>query len=178
MLFDILTLIIVAVGCFLGFRRGLMAQVGSVFGILAGIICCNIFGHEIAAHFLSEDDGVETLLLVNAMTYVSIFVVCYLLGRLCGHLIAGAMRVFRLGIVNRLCGAAFTVFEYLLVFSLLLNAFVGAFPNTRITSDYEGVKKFVLNLGPEVLGSETIGEIYDKVQNIISDNDAEPVANS
>ena len=44
---DIAILIVFAVSAVMGFRRGLIAQVGSVAAIIIGIIACRMFGAQV-----------------------------------------------------------------------------------------------------------------------------------
>ena len=169
MIFDIVCLVIALGGLFLGYRRGLLAQVGSIFGVILGIVCCQVLGSTVSLHFIDEGDSLDTILLTTILTYVLLFACAYLSGRFVGNIVARLLTTMNLGWFNKVGGAIFTMFEYLLVYSLLINAFIGAFPNSELRSDYEGVKKFVIDLGPDVLGSTTITEIYSKVGDIVSE---------
>lgn len=153
----------------LGYRRGLLAQVGSIFGVILGIVCCHVLGSSVAEHFIEDGDGVDTILLTSVLSYALIFVAAYLTGRFLGNLLSGVLQRLHLGIFNRIGGAVFTMFEYLLVYSLLLNTFIGAFPNTQLRTDYDSIKRFVINLAPDVLGSQTIGEIYAKFETVVTE---------
>ena len=165
MWFDIACLIIALVGFFYGYRRGFFAQAGSVAGIILGIVICNIFAGRVTDHFVNPDDSIATVLLTTVMVYVLMFVACYIFGRLCGSALGNIAKAVRLSCLDKIAGAVFTTFEYALVFSLILNAWIGAFPNTELRSDYSGVKRFVLNLAPTVLGSKTVSEIFTEAEN-------------
>lgn len=167
MWFDIICLIIVVIGFVFGFKRGFISQLGSVMGVVFGIICCNIFSDRLAARFIDPDDGPETVLLCNVMAYVVIFIGCYVLGRIIGSSLNVILKKIHLGFANRLCGAGFTTIEYALVFSILLNAWIGAFPGTELRSNYSGVRQFVIDLAPDVLGSPTVSDIYDSMENAV-----------
>lgn len=167
MWFDIICGLIVLVGFVFGYKRGFIAQVGSIAGVVFGIVGCNLFASRLAAHFSGPGDTMETQLLANVMSYVIIFAVCYIGGRLLGNLSAGILKVLHLGVLDRLCGAVFTMLEYALVFSILLNAWVSAFPNTVVWSDFEGVKLFVFDLAPTVLGSVSSGNFLEMMNNAV-----------
>lgn len=167
MWFDIICLIIVVAGLVFGYRRGFMNQMGAVAGVVLGIICCNVFSGDLAAKFSEPGDEPGTLLLNNVMSYVIIFAVCYLVGRLLGSIFSKGTRALHLGALNGLAGAAFKMAEYVLVYSILLNAWIGLFPGTELRTDYSGVKRFVLDFAPTVLGSETISEVYSSVQDAV-----------
>ena len=170
MIFDLVCLFIVLAGAVIGYRKGVISQVGSVCGVFLGIICCNVFAKVLAERFISPEDSLGTIMMVNAMCYAMIFVICYLLGRLSGKFISHVVKALGLGRINHICGSIFAMFEYVLVFSLMLNVYIGIFPDTSLTSNYEGVKKFVLNLAPDVLGSETFGDIYNSLDYSVVNN--------
>ena len=167
MLFDIICVIIIIAGLFFGFKRGFFAQAGSVMGVILGIICCNLFAEKLAMRFIEPGDSAESILLSTVLSYIVIFVCCYLVGRLFGSGLSTLFRTLHIGCVDRLGGAIFTMLEYTLVFSMILNAFVGAFPNTELRTTHNGVKSFVLNFAPRILGSETVNDVYDSVQTTI-----------
>lgn len=169
MVFDIICLIILIAGLVIGFYRGFLSQVSAFFGILLGIVCCNVFADKIAAGFIDPADSPQTVMLITVLTYVAVFVGCFLLGRIIGKLFKSLIKALRVGILDKMCGAFFTLFEYALIFSLLLNLWVSLFPTTVLRTDYEGVKRIVFNLGPEVLGSKTISDIYGSVHSAVHD---------
>ena len=163
MWFDIACCIIIAVGFVMGFRRGFLAQLSSIAGVILGVICCRLFAEKVAQYFTAPDAAFATILLINVLSYVIIFILCYVTCRLVGSLLAGGFKALHLGFANRLCGAVFTTLEYTLVFSMALNAWTGVFPDTAIDTDYKGVRRFVLNFAPTVLGSPTVAEIVAAV---------------
>ncbi len=167
MWFDIICLIIAVAGLVFGYRRGFMNQMGAVIGVVLGIVCCNVFSDELAAKFSEPDDDPGTLLLNNVMAYVIIFALGYIAGRMLGSLFSKGTRALHLGGLDGLAGAAFRMAEYVLVFSILLNAWISVFPGTEFRSDYKGVKRFVLDFAPTVLGSETINDVYSSVHDAV-----------
>lgn len=161
---DILCVIIILIGAFFGYRRGFMGQVGSVIGLILGIICCNLFAHSLAQTFTETTDEAATVMWNNVMAYFIVFAIAYIGGRLIGSLFTRAIKAMHLGIVNRIGGAVFMPLEYLLVLSIILNAWIGVFPQTQLRSNITGVKEMMLNLAPKVLGSPTVNDIFDKVK--------------
>lgn len=166
MWFDIVCIIIIVAGFAFGYRRGFFAQAGSVFGVLAGVLFCNLFSERLAEHFIEPGDDAATVMLSTVMSYVIVFLGCYVGGRVIGSALRSLFKAIHLGPLDRLAGAVFTMFEYALVFSMLLNAWVGAFPDTKLRTQYSDVKEFVLNLAPNVFGSSTVREIFGSVKNV------------
>lgn len=161
---DILLIIIIALGIFFGYRRGFMAQIGSLLGLILGIVCCNLFASRLAATFTETTDDAPHLLLNHVMAYIIVFAIAYIGGRLIGSLFSRAIKALHLGIINKIAGAIYMPVEYIFVLSILLNAWVAAFPNTGLRDNITGIKEFSLNLAPDVLGSPTVSDVFDKVQ--------------
>lgn len=161
---DILCLIIIVLGLIFGYRRGFMAQIGSALGLILGIVCCNLFASRLAATFTETTDDAASIMLNNVMSYIIVFAIAYIGGRLIGSLFSRAIKAMHLGIINKIAGAVYMPLEYLLVLSIILNAWVGAFPNTSLRNNITGVKEFMLDLAPKTLGSETVAGVFEKVK--------------
>lgn len=165
MWFDILCALIVICGAFYGYRRGALSQLGAIFGVVLGIVCCHAFASPLAYHFVKTTDSIETVIMAKVLANVVIFVVCYIVGRLLGKTLTSITRTLHLNIFNRIGGMIFTVVEYLLILSLVLNVFIGFFPDTKISTRHSTVKKIVLNFAPKVLGCPEVADFIGSVKN-------------
>ena len=58
-----------------GWMRGLVRQVGTVAGIILGIIVCRVFGAEIADYFVSR--GADHASIARACVYAVLFVIVF-----------------------------------------------------------------------------------------------------
>lgn len=163
MWFDIICIIVILAGFTFGYRRGILAQTGSIIGVVAGIILCRVFAGSLASGLVSADKSVQSVLVANIMSYIIIFAACYIVGRLLGTAAGGLLKALKLGIVDKFAGAVFTAGEYLLFFSLLLNAWIAAVPSTRILSDYDGLKEFAIGFAPAVLGNQYVVHTFRTV---------------
>lgn len=163
MLFDIICLIIIVAGFVFGYKRGIIAQIGSIIGISLGIVFCHIFAGRLAESFCDPSDDISTILLAKIMSFFIIFAICYIGGRLLGTAASGIVKTIHLGFLNKLLGAVFTMAEYTLFLSLILNAWIAAFPATRILSNYDGVKQFVIDFAPDILGNSDVTDIFSKL---------------
>lgn len=177
MWFDIICLIIVLAGFVIGYRRGFLAQMGIVLGILGGIICCNLFAGQLAEKLSGSADNNSTSILNHVMAYVIIFVGCYILGRIIGSSLSKGTRSLKIGFVDNVLGAAFKTLEYILVFSIVLNVWISVFPSTKFFSNYTGVKSFVLGFAPTLYGSPAVTDLYstfhEAVSNTAGSNDTD-----
>lgn len=170
---DIIIVIILLAGIVLGYMRGFMSQIGGFIGILLGILCCRLFGGPLADKFAAEGDSIGSLLLGQIMAYAIILIVCYIIGRVLGKLLSGTLNVLHLGAVNRIGGAIFTPLEYLFALSVLLNLWLGVFPDTTLRSNYEGATGFVIDFAPKVLGSKTAQNIINAADRLNPQNSSE-----
>lgn len=168
MWFDIVCVVLLLTAVVNGYRKGVLSQLGAVVGVVAGILFCNLYAGRLADYFAGENPGAMTRMLDNAMAYVLIFTICYVIGRFFGKTLAHSMRALSIGFIDRLAGSIFCVLEYFLVFSILLNAWIAIFPDTKLRTNYTRVKTLVIDFGPAVLGSSTVSELYGSVENAVN----------
>lgn len=112
---DIILAIVLAFGAVQGFRKGIIAQLCGIVGVLLGAWLAFKFGAK-----LGDWIGVE---LNEVVAYVIVFLVAVLVAGLMGRIAAAVLKATGLGIINRLGGLALSVVEYALILSLLLGLF-------------------------------------------------------
>lgn len=101
---DIVIIIMLLGGLVIGFRKGLVASLGALGAVLLGCVAC---------HLLGTGRGVPANMLI--------FVVTYVLVLLLSRAIRSLVHAVALGFIDRLGGALFVAFEYMLGLSVLLN---------------------------------------------------------
>ena len=163
---DTFLLLVIVAGALHGLRRGFSGLLGAVAGTVFGIILCHAFGDNVADWFNAPDDNFQTRLLHSVLSYGIIFVGTVVAGRLLSSVLAGLIKAVHMGWANRLAGAAFMVLLYTVMLSMALNLWVSVFPDSQLRSGNDKVAETVLDLGPRVLGSETVSEIYDSVHSL------------
>lgn len=168
MLFDLVCILIIIAGGYYGYRRGAISQLGSITGVLLGIVCCNIFATRFAEAFIDEGDSLDSILLCYVLSYIVIFVICYIAGRFVGSSLSSIAHKLHLTLFDRIFGCAFALLEYTLIFSLVLNIYISAFPNAKLKTDHGGIKNVVLNFAPVVLGSPTVNDIYNSMHSFVA----------
>ena len=112
---DIILAIVLAFGAVQGFRKGIIAQLCGVLGVLFGAWLAFNFGAK-----LGEWIGVE---LNDIVAYVIVFLVAVLVAGLFGRISAAVLKATGLGIINRLGGLLLSVVQYALILTLLLGLF-------------------------------------------------------
>lgn len=169
---DILILIVIAIAAISGFRKGLISQLGSVLGIIAGIIVCRLFGSEFADFLdLNLSDATtsaeSSAYLNSAIANLILFVATYLAARLLSGIISNVASGLCLGIVDRIGGVVFAIFEWLLGLSLILNLFQAFFPDTHLVTSSSGIAdEYIMDLAPSILGSETAQEMFSTIDEL------------
>lgn len=173
MALDIFILALVVVGGILGYQRGILAQVGSIVAVLAGIVAARMLGPRLVAWFAGAGEpGVVDIV----SGYGLVFFLAYLLVWLVARMVRSAFRTVKLGVVDKLAGALFRIAEWLLLLSLALNFFIivtsGKYAIREAAKPWRG---FVIDFAPEVLGyvadfaHNNVG--FPDVNSIVNSND-------
>lgn len=151
--FDILLLVIALIALAIGFHRGIITQIGSLAGIIVGIILSRITAPWVAQ--LIAGDAIPSYpetVVAHILMFVVGFLGCWALARLFRSL----THALHLGFIDRLAGALFTLLEWLLILSLALNLYLALRPETDIStfSSLADGQAFILlrNLAPTLTG--------------------------
>jgi membrane protein required for colicin V production len=115
---DILVIIIFALSMLWGFMRGFIKEAVSLISWIAAAIIASTFASPLAQHFGSTTTAVQSAvgsatlaqpisLAAIAISFVVIFVAVLFAGSIIGYILAGAVSVTGLGILNRILGAGF-----------------------------------------------------------------------
>ena len=148
--FAIFILIVAAAAAILGFNKGMLAQIGSILAFVGGVMACRIFGPAVAGLFsTSEEPGATGI----AIAYAAVFIVAYIAIILLFRLLRGAVHAVRLGILDRLAGAAFKTFIWMFMLSIALNIFATLNPKGTLTDTSAHPRRaFILRLAPDICG--------------------------
>lgn len=152
-LLDILLIIVAISAIIRGFSAGLITRAGSVAAIVVAVLGSRLFGPEIynrwGAGFSSEHDSLGLV-----VCYVLVFAVCYFGVRLAAHLIRGAVHTVNLGIFDRLGGALFSLLEWMLAVSLVMNLYaaIASSGASAFTGPGHSLRQAVYELAPAVTG--------------------------
>lgn len=151
---DIILLIVFVVSVALGFRKGMIVQAGSLGGILLGVLLCHIFGDRCAAMIAGAGEAPTYVDCVLAN--IIMFVVGYLSVRAVAHFCKQLTHALALGGLDRLGGAVFSLFQWMLVLSILLNLWQMVKPSTNFlamsTLGNGHAIEAVMGLAPGLLG--------------------------
>lgn len=173
---DILMILIFIVSIIYGLRRGVITQLGSVGGVIVGIIACRLFSAPLTRFFAGDSPDANDMYVSGVFADVLLFIVGYISARLVANLVKTVTRSLHLTVIDRVAGALFSLFEWFLIFSLLLNIWQAFRPDIDVTAGSRiadgRAAEAVKDLAPKVLGSETFKDFVTTVANVGKENHA------
>ncbi|HAP29472.1 MAG TPA: hypothetical protein DCR26_05055 [Porphyromonadaceae bacterium] len=153
---DIIILLVAAGSLAYGWWRGIIVQAGALGAVLFAVLLCRLAGAPLAQ--LIAHGGVPDMM-DRTLAYVLVFIIGYVSVRLLCRLIKSVAHSLNLGFFDRVIGAVFSLFQWMLVLSLALNFWLVLSPDTsyaRLSHLAGGrVALFIVELGPAVLGWAT-----------------------
>ena len=155
---DIFILIVFVVSVAWGFRKGVIVQAGALGGLILGVLLCHIGGDYIAAMIASKgaDAATQPGYVDKVMANIILFIIGYLSVRIVAHFFKTVVRSLSLGVLDRIAGALFSCFEWMLALSILLNLWLLVKPATPFlamsTIGNGHAIEAILSLAPALLG--------------------------
>lgn len=151
---DVLILIVFIGAVAVGFWRGIIVQVGAVGALIFGVVVCRLFGAQLARAIAGAGTAPDTMDVVLAK--VILFVAGYLGVRLVARLLKKTTHALSLGALDRLGGVVFSIFQWMLVLSILLNLWMVVKPEPPVaqlsTLANGHAAETIVGLAPAVLG--------------------------
>ena len=114
-LIDILLAIPLLFFIYKGWKKGLVREVATLVGLLAGIWACVHLSQQVAVWL--NLDSENAILIAFIVTFVAVLVLTYLLGRC----VEGLLKAAKLSLLNRLAGALLGAVKALCILAVLLN---------------------------------------------------------
>ncbi len=169
---DIILLVVVLVAAIYGYYKGVVSQIGALAGIVIGVVCCRLFADDLTSFFNglfidSTSTNSSAKFLNSIISLVVLFLVGYLGARWMASLLSTVLKKIKLGTINRVIGVIFAIVQGLLILSLALNLWIAIFPNSKVfASSVEGIEERVINLAPDILGSDTAKEFLETANDL------------
>jgi uncharacterized membrane protein required for colicin V production len=150
---DVLILVAFIGAVAIGYFRGIIVQVGAVAAIIFAVVLSRIGGEWLSAQ-LAGAEGPSVMDLVEAKAIL--FIVGYLTVRIVASLFKRLTHALSLGVIDRLGGVAFSLFQWMLVLSLLINLWLVIKPDASLaemsTLANGHAAEAIVELAPAVLG--------------------------
>lgn len=150
---DILILVVFLASAGYGFYKGMIVQVGALAAIIFAVVVCRVCGSWMAGVIAGPDSVTATDVVIAK---VILFIIGYLSVRIVAGFIKRMTHALALGALDRLGGAIFSIFQWMLVLSLLMNLWLVVKPDPPVeqmsTLANGHAAPAILHLAPAVLG--------------------------
>lgn len=150
---DVLILIVFVAAVAVGFWKGIIVQAGAVGAVVFAVVLCRIGGAALAGFIAGEEPPSEV---DTVVAKVILFIAGYLAVRVVASLFRKATHALSLGTLDRLGGVVFSVFQWMLVLSLMINLWLVIKPDPPLeelsTLANGHAAPAIVRLAPAVLG--------------------------
>jgi len=166
--FDYVLLAIAVTALITGAMSGLLRRVASIVGLVAAVAVCWFFGDRIAAAV--AEIAPEQPELMRIVAFALVFVLVYLLFRLLGGLFRSALSALKLGPLDRLAGALFSLFLWMLGISIVMNIYMAAAPASApaLVRKDRPWRQTVASVAPAVLDRVASWHNFEAIGDVIS----------
>lgn len=165
---DIIIIVVFFGAVIYGYWKGVIVQIGSLAGILLGILACRLFGPWLAGVLggaTGDSQSIDMAYVNGVVANVVLFILGFICAKLVARLIKTVTTAVKLSIVDKLLGVVFCLFEWFLVLSILLNVWQVLRPGVNVvgssTLGQGRAARAVMDLAPAVLGNETAAAIFE-----------------
>lgn len=167
---DIFIILIAVMSILYGIKRGMLAQLGSLAGIIAGIILCRLLGGSLSETFAGNNPTADDVYISGVFTNLTLFVIGFAGVKIFAGFLKDITHSMMLSTFDRIGGGIFSFFEWFFFLSLLLNAWQAINPDRPIIESARTLRgapaKFIMDLAPRVAGSETAHILFSRLNEI------------
>lgn len=155
---DIVILIIGVIAMILGYRSGLVRQIGSFVAFLLAVIACRMGGDlalrigSVLLHVQPDSGSAISCTTVSVVGYIVIFIVVWLAVWVVARLFHAVITAVKLGVLNAVLGALFMSLKILMVVSIVLNVWLVLDPGCRPVASGGFVTHWTVGLAPALMG--------------------------
>lgn len=165
---DLLIIAVFAGSILFGIYKGLIAQLGILGGIAAGIIACRLAGDKVAsliATITNATPGNPTDAYIDSMAaHLLIFFVVFGAVVWLSLMMRKIVSTLCLSVVDRVAGMLFSLFSWLLALSLLMNIWQVAHPDDNLSAKgrLNGGRavRSMMDFAPDILGGESPTQLF------------------
>lgn len=148
---DIVILIVLVLAVIVGFSKGFIKRIGTIAGFILGILVCRFFGDTVAGFFVVDTPHAT---LFRIIIYVILFVAVFVCVRLVAKVLCKTLSMLRVRALDRICGAIFSFAAWVLIISVLFNAYFAVFPakDDGFYSQSKPWRAAIVKVAPKVFG--------------------------
>ncbi len=148
---DIILFLIAILSLVYGAYRGIIRQAGSIAGLVLGVIGCRLWGDNISRLFIGQ--GSEHGAILTALAYIIVFIGIYIVVNIAATFIGKTAKAIKLGFIDRIGGALFSLCLWMLIASICLNIYFTIYPPDKETfCSGKEYRTEIVSLAPKVLG--------------------------
>lgn len=155
--FEIFLLVFSLIAIVWGAITGIIAQLGSIAGIIVGVLACRLFGTAAAGWLASLADSGSSRTLLTVIAYIAVFVAGYFAAWGVFRLLKIAAKKMQIGVLDRLAGAAFKLFLFIFCLSMALNLWGALAPELLPKGVWA---QRVEKVAPRMLGAAANAKIF------------------
>ncbi len=159
---DIVILAVFILSAVMGFRKGLIKQIGSVAAIFIALVACRVFGPQLSEIVLAsagEDTSSMSRYCSMILANAAIYIVVYYAVIFVAHLLKTVTHTLMLGPLDRIGGALVNVIKWFMALSVALNLYITLFPSNKLVEkshlDSGRPLTWILELAPAAWGAFT-----------------------
>ena len=161
---DIIFLVLIALACFKGLRRGLIMAIFTMLGVFIGLVVALKFSAFAATKILVYTGDAKWLPFIS---FAVVLIAVNIIVRLAGRLIEKSFQIVMLGWANRLAGALLYIFMYSIVYSIFLFYAVQIHFIKPETISSSIVYPYLQPLGPAII--DRLGTVIPWFKNTIGE---------
>lgn len=170
--YQLLVIMALVLGGYLGYRRGFTGQVSSLTGMAFGVVGARLLSPSLTLWLIGEypslAEHVDPLFLPETLATALIYFGFLSLFMLLDAALYRIMKVLGKGVLNGVAGLFLGVMRYAMVVSILYNLVIGFDNNSvllKYADDNDGnLSEVVMLLSPTLLGCESYEQLAHKLQ--------------
>ena len=169
---DIVILAVFAGAVITGYRKGFIAQAGSLAAIVVAIVACRLLGPAVTDFILANHEGEISSVqryCTSALAYCGVYIVAYYAVILVVKLLKLIVHTMLLGPLDSIGGALVSLLKWFMALSIAANLSIALSPNGNwLTTSTLGSGRpvhWVVKLAPNVLGIVSEQLHFDSLYN-------------
>lgn len=180
---DIIIILILLWGAWRGWKAGLIKELFSTVGIVAGLVVATLFYKNLGEHFSPAlGSGSLASYIGCVLAFVLLWVIVPILFGIIANILTQAVKCLCMGPINSLLGLVVGAFKYFVLISFVFSAMSYAGIISEQKKQSSKFYPYITVLGKLVLGDSTIadesGELEDKTVIIKFDRNSEDKNNA
>lgn len=149
---DLIILGILLIAAVMGAVKGFIGQIGTLAGIILGVIACRMFGGAVADMIVGSGTAHEGV--YRAVVYILLFIAVYFVVFFIARMFSNLLSAMHIRIIDRIGGAVLSMAAWAFFMSLALNVYFAISPADRgaFSTQDKPWRPAIAQLAPRILG--------------------------